>query len=570
MKILRGMKIRTKLLTLVGILSIVAIFVGAYGLYGINQTRLGLETVYNDRVIPLEQLKQVSDLYAVNIVDTSHKVLAKTLTWEQGSANIEEALKHTDVVWTAYINTKLTPEEQALIDSTKPLLATATASVQKLQSIFAAKDYTALAAYNKSELYPNIDPLTEKISELVQLQLTVSKIEYDDATLHYQFTLRALIGIIGAGILVALAFSILIVGIIDHQIKLMKEGIKKDDQGHVSIKEISIVNHDELGDLAESMNILTEQVRSFIRKTLSSSEDMASASVNLTENSQLTADAASEISKAIEEIARGASDQAAETERGAREIDVLAESVVTNINQMKNLNTATDQVDLLRAEGIEILSDLVSKTKESGVAIAQIYEVIQETDQSATKIEAASLMIKSISEQTNLLALNAAIEAARAGDAGRGFAVVADEIRKLAEQSNRFTDEIAGIIVELSGKTDAAVKTMTDVGHIIKAQTDGVNQTAEKYEGISNAIDQMKRELVSMNRSLAEMESKNGRLVDTFSNLAAISQENAAGAEESTASIQEQTASMSELAEATERLAELASDLQKEISLFEI
>lgn len=570
MKILRGMKIRTKLLTLVGILSIVAIFVGAYGLYGINQTRLGLETVYNDRVIPLEQLKQVSDLYAVNIVDTSHKVLAKTLTWEQGSANIEEALKHTDVVWTAYINTKLTPEEQALIDSTKPLLATATASVQKLQSIFAAKDYTALAAYNKSELYPNIDPLTEKISELVQLQLTVSKIEYDDATLHYQFTLRVLIGIIGAGILVALAFSILIVGIIDHQIKLMKEGIKKDDQGHVSIKEISIVNHDELGDLAESMNILTEQVRSFIRKTLSSSEDMASASINLTENSQLTADAASEISKAIEEIARGASDQAAETERGAREIDVLAESVVTNINQMKNLNTATDQVDLLRAEGIEILSDLVSKTKESGVAIAQIYEVIQETDQSATKIEAASLMIKSISEQTNLLALNAAIEAARAGDAGRGFAVVADEIRKLAEQSNRFTDEIAGIIVELSGKTDAAVKTMADVGHIIKAQTDGVNQTSEKYEGISNAIDQMKRELVSMNRSLAEMESKNGRLVDTFSNLAAISQENAAGAEESTASIQEQTASMSELAEATERLAELASDLQKEISLFEI
>lgn len=570
MKILRGMKIRTKLLMLVGILSIVAIFVGAYGLYGINQTRLGLETVYNDRVIPLEQLKQVSDLYAVNIVDTSHKVLAKTLTWEQGSANIEEALRHTDEVWIAYINTKLTPEEQALIDSTKPLLATATASVQKLQSIFAAKDYTALAAYNKSELYPNIDPLTEKISELVQLQLTVSKIEYDDATLHYQFTLRVLIGIIGAGILVALAFSILIVGIIDHQIKLMKEGIKKDDQGHVSIKEISIVNHDELGDLAESMNILTEQVRSFIRKTLSSSEDMASASINLTENSQLTADAASEISKAIEEIARGASDQAAETERGAREIDVLAESVITNINQMKNLNTATDQVDLLRAEGIEILSDLVSKTKESGVAIAQIYEVIQETDQSATKIEAASLMIKSISEQTNLLALNAAIEAARAGDAGRGFAVVADEIRKLAEQSNRFTDEIAGIIVELSGKTEAAVKTMSDVGHIIKAQTEGVNQTSEKYEGISNAIDQMKRELVSMNRSLAEMESKNGRLVDTFSNLAAISQENAAGAEESTASIQEQTASMSELAEATERLAELASDLQKEISLFEI
>ncbi|HEX2767988.1 MAG TPA: MCP four helix bundle domain-containing protein, partial [Geobacteraceae bacterium] len=93
------MKVATKLYSVVGLMSILLIIVGVVGVMMAKVSNDGLDTVYNDRVVPLEQLKIISDMYAVNIVDTSHKVRNGGLSWNDGRKNVDDAVKVINEKW---------------------------------------------------------------------------------------------------------------------------------------------------------------------------------------------------------------------------------------------------------------------------------------------------------------------------------------------------------------------------------------------------------------------------------------------------------------------------------------
>ena len=68
---LNHLKIRSKLILLVGPL---VLFIVAVGYIAENAFRTGqsaMTTVFEDRVVPLRDLKVISDMYAVNVVDTA-------------------------------------------------------------------------------------------------------------------------------------------------------------------------------------------------------------------------------------------------------------------------------------------------------------------------------------------------------------------------------------------------------------------------------------------------------------------------------------------------------------------
>ncbi len=325
---------------------------------------------------------------------------------------------------------------------------------------------------------------------------------------------------------------------------------------------------DEIGIIARALKDMKINFVDLIKKIADNSQQVASASEELTATTQQSAVASEEVAKTIEEIAKGATDQARDTEEGAVNVDKLGREIERNQIAVKSLNSAADDVSHLKDEGIEIIEDLVEKTKITNDSVKEIYETIINTNESAEKIKNASEMIKNIAEQTNLLALNAAIEAARAGETGRGFAVVAEEIRKLAEESNEFTEDITKVIGDLTTKTVYSVNTIEELEGIVRSQSNSVNMTNDRFKGIASAVEKVKEVIVSINESSLEMENRKDEMISVIQNLSAISEENAASTEEASASVEEQTASMEEISSASEALSRLAEEMQESIAKF--
>lgn len=327
---------------------------------------------------------------------------------------------------------------------------------------------------------------------------------------------------------------------------------------------------DEIGIMVNSLKTMQENVADFIAKTADTAESVAASSEELTATSQQASTAAEEVARAIEEIARGASDQAKDTENTANNIEQLGNLLYQDSEYMNELNKAVVNIDTEKEEGFKILKELIEKTQKNSKAAVDVYQAIMSNDESVEKIENASTMIQSIADQTNLLALNAAIEAARAGEAGRGFAVVADEIRKLAEQSNSFTNDIKEVISELRLKSQLAVDTMNDVKVIVQEQEKSVEDTESRFIAISEAIDFVREIMEKLNHSAELMAKNKDNIIELVQNLATVSEENAAGTQEASASMEEQAATIEEIANSGDSLASIAEDLRTLINKFKV
>lgn len=204
------------------------------------------------------------------------------------------------------------------------------------------------------------------------------------------------------------------------------------------------------------------------------------------------ADAASHISSASQELARGTSDQ---TEALKKASAFLEEMTIITGKNAENADTSD-----------RIVRNSASVMNDAQESLKQLNHSMQEISQASEETRKIIKTIDEISFQTNLLALNAAVEAARAGDAGAGFAVVAEEVRNLAMRAAKAAKETADIIESTVGKVHNGSELVSVVNKIFAGVETDIRKLGELVgETTSNANEQTGA-IGRVNKSVSEMD----------------------------------------------------------------
>lgn len=170
-------------------------------------------------------------------------------------------------------------------------------------------------------------------------------------------------------------------------------------------------------------------------------------------------------------------------------------------------------------------------------------------------------LINEISKRTNLLALNASIESARAGEAGRGFAVVADEIRKLAEQTDSATRQVAALVQELEDSTQSAVTTVETSSETFRTGIMKVMETGTSFEqmlSMQNATN-AKVQDISQVSSLSGEHSK--KLLEVITKIKEQLTNSLTDMQSIAGATQQQTATLEQIAASLRNIEETAQSL---------
>ncbi|MEA5009049.1 methyl-accepting chemotaxis protein [Clostridium tyrobutyricum] len=560
--------IRKKLFLGFGVTLLLMFLLSALGLYEIKEMNHNVEDMY----------KQVT---AVNYIKDAQFNVAKVQRAEKSvllASTLEEKKEHIMHIDEAYDEgiTKNLNMYKALpharnIDKIDSIIESVNSVRRKQQDIIDKsmnnKNEEALALSNQnSALFKSIE---NEISNIAESSIQVSEQKHNDSMKIYSSIIKSVILITIAALILSIVLTILISSSIVKPLQRSIAFAKNLADGDLT-DSLSLKSKDELGVLTNALNITGMKLKEIVTKIKSTSleinlgsEQLASA---LESASSSTSDIGTKIinvSDNIQDIAasvEGANNNLAEISLSSNNVSSLAEEAKNNsLTFREHANKGKNSVDIT----VSAMNHIENATKEVKSTISDLYTL-------SNKIGDITSMISNIAKQTNMLALNAAIEAARAGEQGKGFSVVADQVKKLAEESASAAMSIESMILEVKSKTDIAVKniSITEVkvkeGTSVASDTEAqINSIIENMNTLVNNFEKIFTQVHSQALSTENISQNMNTIVENVQLLSTVSQD-------INSNIEEQIAVTEEITTTSETLSNMAENLNSMVDYFKV
>lgn len=576
--------IKFRLSLLLGVMSTLLLSIGMLGLYNMHSTNQGLQTVYIDRVIPLKQLKLISDALVVDILETSNKVDAGLMSTQEALKTVTEARKKITEEWHSFTTTHLTDKEREITQETTTLISKSKPILDNLEHQLAQSnginpDFLRTFI---PQLYSNLDPVVYKLKALADIQQSQSKAEYDIAQGRFDLMLPVMSVVILTGIVLSTLFGMSLIKSIINPIEKALHIANHLANGNLDVT-IEIESQDEAGQLLQAMDHMVKTLMSLIRDI----EALVTAAVEqgdfsykmdsegsqgyilrlselLNRLSQVTNASLQDVMRIATSLAKGDLTQRinepypgifGQTKDGLNQTISALTGIIEEVrNAADNLTNASNQVSNTAQALSQATSEQAASVEETSASIEQMSasinqntenakitdsmasnsvleateggQSVQQTVTAMQQIAKKVSIIDDIAYQTNLLALNAAIEAARAGEHGKGFAVVAAEVRKLAERSQIAAQEIGELSSDSVSKAERA-------GNLLERIVPSIRKTSDLVQEI--------------NAASGEQASAANQISLAMNQLNQVTQQNAASSEELAATAEEMSSQASEL-----------------------
>jgi len=353
-------------------------------------------------------------------------------------------------------------------------------------------------------------------------------------------------------------------------IELLRDECMLLANGDFRTHAVALQREDELGQLYTGFEKMRDNLQKLIGKIRLQMEQLAASSEELTASAEQSAQSTTQVADSIANIAAQTENQ----KTAANESTIAVEQMSAGLQQVAATSTqVADQSTQMAQnanEGNQAIGKAIVQMTQIEKTVDSSSKVVKKLGTRSSEIGQIVTTISDIASQTNLLALNAAIEAARAGEAGRGFAVVAEEVRKLAEQSQNATGQIAQLIKDIQEETQQAVIAMDSGSEEVKAGSQVVNKAGKAFEEILAAVTNSTGQIKEISLAIDHIANNSEKIVTSVKQMDTLSKKTEEHTQSVSSATQEQAASAESIASASKELATLATGLQDAIHKFRV